>query len=401
MAAAVAVLITLSVSMSAFQRQARVIAEEAAPQAATASDLYFALSDLDTQVARLVLIDNAPALAGTQVDALGTYQSRNAQIDADLQRAVATTANAADRVAALKLADDLAVYRMWAWQALTVESQQPTGPPGQLPPAALGYYTQATNVLHLDLLPTAEQLRNASQRRLDDTYAAQRTTRIVGTVLTLVLGGLLVALLLILQAWVTRRFRRIMNPLLLASTLVTLVLVAAACVVFTVVGSRLESARHNDLNPYLDLSHTQAISYDLAADTSRYLIFANLAYYDQDFTTKSANLVNTALPPGDLVDRWRAYERDHKKIVDMANAGQTDAAIKALTGIQRADAAFDFSYFDAAISQQTASHKQAFDRETDHARGLLTGWVYLPIVAMGLVLLFTALAARRRLQEYR
>src|SRR5215831_15339888 len=67
-AAAVAVLLALSVSMSALQRQARVIGDEAAPQAATASDLYFALSDLDTQVARLVLIDNAPELSGTQVD---------------------------------------------------------------------------------------------------------------------------------------------------------------------------------------------------------------------------------------------------------------------------------------------------------------------------------------------
>ena len=87
--------------------------------------------------------------------------------------------------------------------------------------------------------------------------------------------------------------------------------------------------------------------------------------------------------------------------MDLANSGHTTQAIGVLTGIQRGDAAFDFSYFDAEISQQTAHHKQVFDQSTRDALGLLTGWVYIPIVAMGLVLVGTALAARRRLQEYR
>jgi hypothetical protein len=210
--AAVALLAATSLLMARVQDQVRIIGEEAAPQAATASDLYFALSDLDAQVARLVLIDNATALAGSQIDALGTYRERSLQVDADLQRALTAATSDADRATILTLLNDLAVYRQWAWRALTVESQLPPQPPGKLPPAALGYYTQATNVLHLELLPTAKRLRDASQERLDDAYAQQRLTVALGIGLALLLGGGLVALLVAMQVWLARRFRRTLNP---------------------------------------------------------------------------------------------------------------------------------------------------------------------------------------------
>jgi hypothetical protein len=51
----------------------------------------------------------------------------------------------------------------------------------------------------------------------------------------------------------------------------------STCVVFTVEGRRLGAAREDSLAPYL--APSQAISYDAAADTSRYLISANLSYY--------------------------------------------------------------------------------------------------------------------------
>jgi hypothetical protein len=401
---AAAVLVTVSLLMPSVQDQVRVIGGEAAPQAATASDLYFALSDLDAQVARLVLIDDADALSGSQIDALSAYRERGPQIDADLERALTTATGAEERGIVLRLLTDLAAYREWAWQALTVESQLPPQPPGKLPPAALGYYTQATNVLHLQLLPAAKQLRDASRARLDDAYSQQFRTEVVGIGLVVLLGGALVVLLVRLQIWLTRRFRRLVNPALVAATVVTLALMFSACVVFVLAGDRLRAARDDSLVPFLALSQAQAISYDAAADTSRYLISANLAYYDQDFAAKSDCLIKggacgTAGP--EAVDRWRAYARDHQKIVGLADSGQTAAAIDALTGIRRGDAAFDFSYFDAAISAAAGERKQAFDASLRQSERLLTGWREIPIAAMGLVLLLVPLSVRKRLAEYR
>jgi hypothetical protein len=143
-ALAVALLAATSLLMARMQEQVRVIGSDAAPQASTAADLYFALSDLDAQVARLVLIGEAPALAGSRIDALGTYQQRSRQIDADLQRALTIGTTAGDRATVLALMNHLAVYRQWTWQAMAVQSQAPPQPAGTLPPAALGCYTHGT-----------------------------------------------------------------------------------------------------------------------------------------------------------------------------------------------------------------------------------------------------------------
>lgn len=410
---AAALLVATSALMAQTQRQVKIIGDVAAPQAATAADLYFALSDLDAQVARLVLAGDDATLAATQIDALGTYRERSTQVDADLQRSLTGASDATDRATALALLDDLAVYRERVWQALTTSGD------------AHGYYTQATNVLHLQLLPGAQRLREASQDRLDQAYAAKQTTERWGLVLTLGLGTLLVLLLLAMQVWLARRFRRVLNPALLAATVLTVALVVPAATVLGIQGERLGDARSHSLTPYLALAQARAISYDAAADTSRYLISGGLAYYKQDFTQKSDCLTKGgACGPGgetvagglsqvaggpdvspdqtaQVVQRWAAYQRDQDKITGLADGGRKADAVAALTGIRRGDAAFDFSYFDDAVDQIATARQTAFDSALHDTRRLLTGWTEIPLVAAGLVLLLVPLGVRRRFAEYR
>lgn len=405
--AAAALTAATSLLMSHTQDQVRTIGTQAAPQAATASDLYFALSDLDAQVARLVLIAGAEEHSGSQIDALSTYRERSRQIDADLERALSTVNTDADRAIVRDLLGDLAVYRQWAWQALAVEWEQPEQRAGQLPPAARGYYAQATNVLHFDLLPGAKRLRDASQARLDRAYAEQRTTEQVGIALFVLLGGVLVVLLALFQRWLSRRFRRRLNPALLAATLVTAGLVIWASAVLAVEGQRLRAAHRDNFAPYLELSHAQAVSYDAAADTSRYLLSGNLPHYRQDFTRKSECLVSggtcgVAAGLGTQVrDRWLGYQRDHERILALADDGQTAAAIDALTGIRRGEAAFDFYYYDVAISEISTGHKRAFETSFADAESLLAGWSVIPVAVLGVVILLVPVGVWRRMAEYR
>lgn len=422
---AVVLLATTSLLMFRIQEQVHTIGSVAAPQAATASDLHFSLSDMDAEVTRMVLVGDADALAGSQIDALGTYRKSSKQVDADLQRSLTTATSDADRATALALLDHLAVYHQRVWQTLTAQSQAPPQQPGKLPPDALGYYTQATNVLHLDLLPAAKRLRDASEARLDQAYADKRATEVWGVGLAVVLGAALLVLLILLQLWLARRFHRTLNPPLLAATLVALAVVVSAAVVFIVQEQRLGAARQDSLAPYLALSQARAISYDAAADTSRYLISADLPYYKQDFTRKSQCLVHggscgtggdtvhgglAALVGGGhvradqaqrVLDRWLAYERAHNRIVALADSGRTAEAVGSLTGIRRGDANFDFFYFDAAVGDVTTARKHAFDGSLRDADRLLRGWTVIPLLAMVLVMLLVPLGVRRRLAEYR
>lgn len=399
---AAALLAGLSLLMARVQDQVRIIGDQAAPQAATAADLYFALSDMDAQVARLVLTAGNGALAGSQIDALGTYQARSRQIDSDLQRSLA---GAADKNTVLTLLDQLVVYRERVWQTLTAGSSAP------------GYYTQATNIMHLGLLPSAQALRSASEERLSPAYASKHATEVWAVTLAVVLGGALLVLLIALQVWLARRFRRVLNPALLVATVLTIALVLPAIAVLLLQGDRLGAARSESLTPFLRLSQARAISYDAEADTSRYLISSNLAFYDDDFRRKSACLTgggcDTSLPAAaggpdvsprqtdQVSTRWQAYVRDHRTIVGLAAAGNDDAAIGALTGIRRGDAAFDFSYYDAAVAEIADARKSAFDRSMRDASALMRGWAVIPLVAMGLVILLVPVAVRKRLAEYR
>src|SRR5690349_25028373 len=86
--AALGLLAATSLSLSRVQDQVRIIGGQAVPQAATAADLYIALSDLDAQVARMVLVGDAAEPSGSQRDALGTYQQRSRQARQDMQAAV-------------------------------------------------------------------------------------------------------------------------------------------------------------------------------------------------------------------------------------------------------------------------------------------------------------------------
>ncbi len=393
-----------SLLVSRVQEQVRIIADQAAPQAATAADLYFALSDLDAQVARMVLAGDAEELSGSRLDALGTYQERSRQADEGLQRSLTTATEAADRAVVLDLMHHLAVYRRWVWQTLTAQSQAPAQPPGRLPPDALGYYTQATNVLHLRLLPAADRLRAAGESRVDRAYADKQATEALAATLAVLLGGGLVVLLVVLQVWLARRFRRMLNPALAFATLLSLGLTAGVCLVLVTQGQRLSAARNDSLAPYLALSQVRALSYDAAADTSRYLLSGNLDLYQQDFTGKSGRLVEAAArldQDGQWLDRWLGYQRDHRRVVALAGSGRTGAAVDVVTGIRRGDAAFDFSYFDAAVGAAATARKADFDAALRDGKRLLTGWPVLPVPVLGLVMLLAFLGVRKRLAEYR
>jgi hypothetical protein len=353
---------------------------------------------MDSQVARLVLTADSEELAGTQIDALGAYNERSRQVDTNLQRSLTTSSSDADRAIVLDLLFQLALYRQRAWQALTADD------------AANGYYTQATNVMHLNLLPAADELRESSETRLDRTYDQKRAIELWAGTLAVLLGLVLVGLLGHAQLWMRRRFRRLINPALLASTLLTTTAIVLVVASLADESARMADARIDDLNPFLTISKARAISHDAAADTSRFLISDNLDYYHEEFDRKSRCLsegdscdrAEDAEPlSGEAAERWSAYDEAHQTIVELAQSGDRAEAIEILTGIRRGDAEFDFSYFDATIAATASDHEQAFDRQFDDTEILFARLLLIPCVLLALVIVLVPLGVRSRLAEYR
>ncbi|MEU4426247.1 hypothetical protein AB0F81_36970 [Actinoplanes sp. NPDC024001] len=401
--AAGTLLLSLALVMSQVQEQVRIIGTEATPRAVAAADLYFALSDLDAQVTRMLLAGDADETASSRIDALARYKERGRQADADL-RALTSPDAAVAGIYVVDLTDGLAVYRQRVGQAMTAQElaggEQPAGRPAA---GALGHYTQATNLLHQRLLPDAQKLLDESRRELDEAYADKRSTESAATAVAVLLGGTLLALLVFLQVWLARRFRRLLNPALLTATGLSLLLLVTSALVLGAQERRLAEARDAGLTPYLELARLRAVGYDASADTSRYLVSANLDRYRKDFDAKAATLAGgvgrVAGPEAER--RWQAYQKVHERITGLADRGRTAEAVGALTGIRRGDAAFDFAYYDAAVAAAGEDRRAGFDRALRTAELTLTGWVTLPVVTFVLVALLVLAGVRKRLAEYR
>jgi hypothetical protein len=56
------------------------IGEHSGPQVVATADLYFALNDMDSQLANVLLAGGDPALAGTRGDALRIYEQRRPRL---------------------------------------------------------------------------------------------------------------------------------------------------------------------------------------------------------------------------------------------------------------------------------------------------------------------------------
>src|SRR5215813_10243134 len=152
-----AALLTMTiVGFARLTSQVDTIGAEAAPQAATASDIYFALSDLDAQAATLIMLGDAQSLSLNRLSALATFEQRTAEVDADLAQANRGATDAAQRARLGRIADELTLYRQWIWQAIDAQQRSVTvAPVDAVPPpsASLGLYAQATTVLRTALLP--------------------------------------------------------------------------------------------------------------------------------------------------------------------------------------------------------------------------------------------------------
>lgn len=409
---AVLLLIAGTWCFARLQSQVDTIGSHAAPQAAVASDLYCALSDLDAQVARLITIGGAPDLASDRLDAMRAIQERNTQINLDLSRSLRAAGDGPDHVTVQGLIDGLTQYRQIALQAVGIQEQLGGTAAGRPPTATMGYYDRASLLLHTDLLPTARQLRAASQASLDDAYAARRATEVVGLLLFVVLGGGLVVLLVAEQYWLAMRFHRLLNLWLLVAAAATLVLVVTACSVIVSNRSHLDHARDTDFGPYLKLTQAEAVSYDAAGDTGRYLITDDPAALARRFNAASACIsgggdcgggerLASGLADPDLRARWAAFTRAHTTIVTQSSAGQQEQAVKSLVGSGRGQAAFDFYYFDFGVRGTANGLRSRYDAEAAASVRRLAGWTAFPPAALGLVTLLALLAVRPRLAEYR
>ncbi|WP_432971275.1 hypothetical protein [Dactylosporangium sp. CA-233914] len=444
-ALAVALAVVLTVEVGQERAGLRVIGHQAAPEVVATADLYFALNDMDAQLANVLLVGDDTTLGFTHAQALDLYQQRRGQVSRDLQQAAAATTDPATAQRVRDLLDALGRYETLAARTLLLDEQAPH-PAGAPPAATLAQYRLATAQLAGELLPAARDLTDRHAAALERTYEAERDRELAVRAWLIGLGVLLLAALVGLQVYLARRFRRTLNAPLLAATVVAIGLATGGVALTAGAAEHLRGAKRDAFDSILVLERARAVSYDANADESRYLVDPERAgQYETAFLDKTRQLVTLDgatldTVAGRLAAALQTYERDHAAVgwqgyfgTEFRNitfAGEREAAETALTryqtyqlddrrirqlvrdGDRRAAIAFCTSYrpgdsnyafdqYDQALVALTDINQRAFDDHIAAAERDLSASAYLPGTAAVVILGLLALGLRRRLVEYR
>lgn len=422
------------------------VADRQAPQVVYATGLYQALTDLDAQSANIMMFGADTHLSANRATALAQYTADRSTADRDLQRASVDAADNTGVQRALgEVLDGMGSYQDLAGRALALNDSA-RAPSGHPDPAALAQYRKATDLMRTTLLPDADHLVQANNDAFNRTYTGERSALGTAERWTAVLGAGVLLALLALQVSLARRFGRIVNPPLVAATMVVAVMLTLLGSLFPDQGADLRTARRDAFDSVVALTRARAVAYDANADESRYLLDeqrapqyqaafeadsqqilglpgATITSYDAELSAAGAayrtdhsdvrfggfygaefhNITFTGerAAAEQTLASYQAYQRDDRTIRALAQDGHLEQAIAYCTSYAPDGSNSAFAAHDASLQRLIGINLNAFDSAMTAGRGELSA--RLPLLAGGvlLVLVLCLLGVRPRLAEYR
>ncbi|MGK5558528.1 hypothetical protein ACSNOI_43700 [Actinomadura kijaniata] len=428
----------------------RTIGRDAGPSVVATGDLYFALSDMDAQVADILLIGREHSLGIGRQGSLQRYEQRRAEAgQAAIKASQLAGSDPRRQQNVREILDGLGRYERMVGEALTLAAQddRPAGPPRD---AVIEVYRQATDLMKLEVLPKAYNVTLDSGAIVRQSYEDERGAVLNGRNWVLVAGVAALLVLLGLQTWLARGFRRLVNPALALATIATVVLVAAGAMMLSAQAGHLKRAKVDGFDSLLTLSRARALSHSAFADESRFLLDPKRAdTYEQIYLDKALSVLYVDPDPGrpvnlesyyPAVERdlnayrgapqtarflgflgeqarrtrttaqtgalgralrdYRAVLRNDQRIRQMVQKGDRTGAIRLRMG-RDSGAIRDFDAFDSALVELASEHRRAFDRAITGAEGGLDGWQAVPLGSAVAIAVLVLAGVRPRLAEFR
>lgn len=434
------VLATVVAVLFSFQNDAfHAIGTTDAPETNATTGLYFSLTDMDAQVANVLLAGNSKALASIKAGNYASYASDRTNADSDLQQAaVVASGNPAEQSDLSAVLNDMGSYQGLAAEAMLTD-QSPGSPEGRPSATSLGYFQQATDLMSDHILPDVAVLTTDNSNALDAAYSTSRSGALIGIAEVVVAGLALTGTLVWLQLFLRRHYHRTLNPGLAAATLVALILTFTATGLLGTEANHLKVAKVDAFNSIIALTQARAVSYDANTDESRYLVDpARAVMYQNDFLAKSQQVAyvgnvgifqyDAALAkeipglkfggylgtelhnitfPGEAAAAmktllaYQVYERDDRVLRATAKTSLANA-IAFDVGTAPGQSDWAFYNYDTALTSVITINRDAFNTAVAAGSSAATGWTWLiPGIGALLVAGLAYAGVRPRLAEYR
>jgi hypothetical protein len=210
----------------------------------------------------------------------------------------------------------------------------------------LAAYRESYNILKDDLVPAANDLYTANSDVLDSTYRSQLYHGKLMRFLTIVVGTALVLLLLAIQLYLTKQFRRMINPPLVAATVLTVVVTLYVVLAFNSHRHHLREMKEDAYDSVEALVGIRADAFETNAAESRWLYDTDFReHHEKTFAEHAGKLVSLA--PGQNVDRiYETLIKRNKLITARIAKGDNP-----ITACERARAEVPLSGFDGALKK--------------------------------------------------
>lgn len=412
---------TLYYAVSASEDALEVIGHSSGPQVVATTDLYYALSDADSQVATVLLLGGS----GTELAdaALSRYEQRRGDVAAALLEAHRLAgSDGAQRRTIESIMSRWGEYQQLAAVALLL-AERTEYAAGDPPPDVLGAYQEATALMSGRILPQAYNLTLENATIVRGSYDTASGRIDFGLAAVAVTGLAALAFLVLLQVYLARVFRRVFNPSLVVATAVAVLYLFTGLAVLDTERDTLAEAKVDGFDTTLSLERGKAISDSLHADRVRFLLDEGDAdVYEQTYFDKAQQLVYVeavSLPRyqealaetgigdaptgliGDALDDSAEAERVFTAYTDLILA---DAEMREGGG----DPAARLAPVDVARAEYEEALDALSDRHLDHFRSAIAagedavaGFAFLLIAAMVSLGVFTFSGIAPRLREYR
>lgn len=300
-------LITTAVMAVQSQREAiKAVGLDAVPSILNAQRIRDSLADLDANAANELLVK-----PGQNPQAIAAYNQRREKI-AKLLVAVAEniTYDDQERIPIQTIQAKLGDYIQLIQQARDFNSQGNEA-------SKLQAYRVAAELIDKDLLPAATTLADVNNQQLTKSYQEQRANTSVALWMMMLCGLLLLGVLVGIQIFLNSRMRRIVNPGLLAASVVTIVFLGHAIYTLTAAADHLKIAKEDAFDSLYALRVSRALAYSANGDESRYLLDKSLASkHEQEFLRKITKIaeIPTSQTFSSIANAYQSTEDKNFKV---------------------------------------------------------------------------------------
>jgi hypothetical protein len=380
------------------------------PRVAAAARLSYDLASMDGQAADVLLIGDGTGLSETQSKAYQQFESYQADANRQLELVGSDLDEVPNGQATyLAIENGLSQYTQYVSYALYIDSQTHGQQPGLPPSAALEAYDHASSLMNTDgtgalaqadRLLTAERL--AEQAPGDDGAATILHLRIACGLLI----AFIVLTLVFAQAKLSQVFRRMVNPLLVLATVISVVF---GVLLFSALGSAKSSYDALDLNgptPVAALWQTRDLAADMNASQSRWLLAAGqhssaMDTEQQRFSSDESKM--TTQPPENAAAEFNAYLADDTHLRSLIGAADPSSAaqMRAAVAYETTTSEPVYTVFDTDLAQAIGLDQQVFVVGTEHGAQNLVTWLWLPWLWTAAMIALVLLGFLPRLREYR